>query len=115
MTPIVLNAIYRLPLARNADFPQGRIHPYVGVGLGAFIATLESRTTVLDVNTSFSDTDVRPGFQAIAGTRFFLTRHIALFAEYKFVRTADFSFTSSRSRGRCSAVPRSRSDSWSST
>ena len=44
------------------------------------------------MNTSFSDTDVKPGFQATAGTKLFLTRHLALFGEYKFVRTADFDF-----------------------
>jgi opacity protein-like surface antigen len=92
VTVIGLNGLYRLPLSRSDEFPQGRIHPYAGIGLGAFIAHLESRTSVLDVNTNFSDTDVKPGFQALAGVRFFLTRHLALFGEYRFVLTDDFRF-----------------------
>jgi len=92
VTVIGLNGLYRLPLSRSAEFPQGRLHPYAGVGLGAFIARLETRTSILDVSTNFGDTDVKPGFQALAGARFFLTKHIALFGEYKFVHTADFKF-----------------------
>ena len=92
VTVIGLNGLYRLPLSRSDEFPQGRFHPYAGVGLGAFIARLETRTSVLDVNTNVGDTDVKPGFQALAGVRFFLTRHIALFGEYRFVLTDDFTF-----------------------
>jgi len=92
VTVIGLNGLYRLPLSRSDEFPQGRLHPYVGVGLGAFIAHLETKTSVLDVSTNFGDTDVTAGVQALAGMRFFLTRHIALFGEYKFVSTDNFRF-----------------------
>jgi opacity protein-like surface antigen len=92
VTAVGLNALYRLPLVSSADFPRGRLHPYLGVGLGAFIAHLETRTTVLDANVDFGDTDVRPGAQAVAGAKFFLTRHVAVFGEYKFIHTADFKF-----------------------
>ena len=79
VTAIGLNGLYRFPLARSAEFPQGRFHPYAGVGLGAFIARFETRTTALDVPTDFGDTDVRVGAQALAGARFFLMPHVALF------------------------------------
>ena len=92
VTAIGLNGLYRFPLARSAEFPQGRFHPYAGVGLGAFIARFETRTTALDVPTDFGDTDVRVGAQALAGARFFLMPHVALFGEYRFVHTADFTF-----------------------
>ena len=105
VTTVGLNGLYRLPLGRSSDFPEGRFHPYAGVGLGAFIASLETRTTVLDANTTFGDTDVKPGFQAVAGTRFFLTRHIALFTEYKFVHTADFKFNLVSDQGTRLGVP----------
>jgi opacity protein-like surface antigen len=105
VTAVGLNGLYRLPLGRSPDFPQGRFHPYAGVGLGAFIASLKTRTTVLDANTTFGDTDVKPGFQAVAGTRFFLTRHIALFTEYKFVHTADFKFNLVSDPGTSLGVP----------
>ena len=42
---------------------------------------------------TLSDTDVKPGIQATAGTRFFLTPSIAFFTEYKFTHTADFNFS----------------------
>jgi len=92
VTAVALNALYRLPLARSSEFPRGRVHPYVGVGIGAFIARLETRTTVLDQNMDFGDTDVRPAAQALAGAKVFLTPHLALFGEYRFIRTADFTF-----------------------
>ena len=92
VTAIGLNGPFRFPLARDGDFPHGRLQPYAGVGLGAFIAHLETRTTVLDVNMDFGDTDVRVGVQALAGARFFLTSHLALFGEYRFVHTDDLRF-----------------------
>jgi len=67
---IGLNGLYRFPLARRAEFPPGRFHPYAGVGLGAFIARFETRMTALDVATHFADTDVRVGAQALAGVTF---------------------------------------------
>jgi opacity protein-like surface antigen len=45
------------------------------------------------VPQTLSDTDVKPGIQATAGTRFFLTPSIAFFTEYKFTHTADFNFS----------------------
>jgi opacity protein-like surface antigen len=92
ITAIALNGLYRLALAASADFPRGRLQPYLGVGLAAFIARLETRTTLLDANTDFGDTDVKPGAQVMAGAKFFITPHVALFGEYKFVHTAEFEF-----------------------
>ena len=93
ITAITLNALYRFRLAADADYPRGRFQPYIGIGAGAYIARLSTTTSPFDVNKDISDTDVRAGFQALAGARVFLTRHIALFAEYKFVQTQTFSFT----------------------
>lgn len=75
ITAVALNALYRVPLARSADFPRGRLHPYVGVGIAALIAHFETRTTVLDTSTEFGDTDARPGAQAVAGAKYFVTPH----------------------------------------
>jgi opacity protein-like surface antigen len=93
ITAITINALYRFRLAADAEYPRGRFQPYIGVGAGAYIARLATTTSPFDVNKDIADTDVRAGFQALAGARFFLTRHIALFAEYKFVQTQTFSFT----------------------
>ncbi len=93
ITAVTINALYRFRLAADREYPRGRFQPYVGVGAGAYIARLATTTSPFDVNKDISDTDVRAGVQALAGARWFVTRHIALFAEYKFVQTQVFSFT----------------------
>jgi opacity protein-like surface antigen len=92
VTALTVNFLYRYRLLSTPRYQHGRLQPYVGVGAGAFIATLETRTSAFDVNREISDTDVRPGIQALGGARFLLTPNIALFAEYKFVQTDTFSF-----------------------
>lgn len=92
VTTVALNLLYRFRLLPGPQYPRGRLQPYVGVGAGAFIARLSTETSPFDVNKEISDTDVRPGVQALGGLRFFVTRNIALFAEYKFVQAKDFSF-----------------------
>ena len=93
VTAVTLNLLYRFRLLSEPKYPRGRLQPYVGIGGGAFTGEIETRTSTFDVNKRISDTDVRPGIQALGGARFFLTRNIALFAEYKFVKTETFSFT----------------------
>jgi opacity protein-like surface antigen len=93
VTAVTLNLLYRFGLVPDARHPRGRFQPYVGIGLGAFIARLATTTSPFDVNKDISDTDVQPGIQVLAGTRWFLTPHLALFAEYKFLQTETFSFT----------------------
>lgn len=93
VTAVALNLLYRFRLAPGPQYPHGRLQPYVGVGAGAFIARLATTTSPFDTNKDIADTDVQPGVQALAGARWFLTRNIALFAEYKFVHTQTFSFT----------------------
>jgi opacity protein-like surface antigen len=48
---------------------------------------------------------VRVGAQALAGVRFFLMPHVALFGEYRFVHTADFTFTPISSPGTSGGLP----------
>ena len=93
VTTVALNGLYRYPLGMSEDFPRGRFQPYVGAGLGAFIAKLSTTTTPLDVNKDIHDTDTRLGGQFLGGIRVLVTRNIALFAEYKFVTTQTFEFT----------------------
>lgn len=88
VTTIGLNALYRLQLAKSPDFPQGRFHPYLGAGLGIFIANL--KTTV--VTARDSDTDVALGVQVPVGLKYFLIPNLSLFGEYKFIHTGDFKF-----------------------
>jgi opacity protein-like surface antigen len=92
VTAASVNFLYRYRLLSTPRYPHGRLQPYVGVGAGAFIATLETRTSVFDANKHISDTDVRPGIHVLGGARFLLTPHVALFAEYKYLQTEPFSF-----------------------
>ena len=92
VTAVTLNLLYRFGLAADSQYPRGRFQPYLGVGGGAFIARLATTTSPFDSNKDIADTDVQPGLQALAGGRWFLTRNIALFAEYKFLQTPTFSF-----------------------
>ena len=67
VTPVTLNGLYRLPIARSDEMPSGRLQPYVGAGVGAFIANLKGRISQLDAPRTFEDTDVALGFQGLAG------------------------------------------------
>ena len=62
-----------------------RLQPYGGVGLGVFFAELSNN------GSSASDNAV-PGFNALAGLRYFVSERIALFGEYKY-NFAAFDFT----------------------
>jgi len=89
---LALNLLYRVPLFTSDEYPFGRVQPYIGAGVGAFIATMHTRTSPFDNNTRIHDTDVRPGIQALGGLKFFVFRNVAVFAEYKFVQTQEFTF-----------------------
>lgn len=62
------------------------LQPYVGVGLGVFFAHASGGLG----SRSDSDNAV-PGLNALAGIRYFLTEHVAVFGEYKYNR-ASFNF-----------------------
>ena len=95
VTTIGINALYRLQLSQSDEYPRGRFQPYGGVGLGVFIANLE--TTV--VTAIDDDTDTALGFQALAGLKYFFIPNLSLFAEYKFIQTGDFEFELSETVG----------------
>ncbi|WP_447976814.1 outer membrane protein [Candidatus Nitrospira bockiana] len=64
-----------------------RLQPYAGVGLGVYFASLDGGLTG---GRSVSDNAV-PGFNGLAGLRYYFTEHVAAFAEYKYNR-ATFTF-----------------------
>lgn len=82
-TIVAVNLLARYPFGVSATFPNGRWHPYLGIGGGADVANVE----VLGVK----NTDTAGAFQALAGVKFLLTKNIGLFMEYKFT-DADHSF-----------------------
>jgi opacity protein-like surface antigen len=89
---VAVNVLYRYPLLTSPEYPYGRFQPYVGLGGGAFISTMHTRTSPLDHNHFIEDTDVAPGLQVLGGLKAFVLKNVALFAEYRFVDTADFNF-----------------------
>jgi opacity protein-like surface antigen len=89
---IVLSALYRQPLLIGPDFPYGRLQPYVGLGAGAFVVTMQTRTSPLDANRRIHDTDAAPGLQVTGGLKIHVLRNVAVFMEYRFVHTAEFTF-----------------------
>ena len=63
-----------------ARYPGEQFQPYAGAGFGVFFAN------------AGGDSDTAVGLNALAGARFFLTNHVAVFGEYKYNR-ATFTFT----------------------
>jgi opacity protein-like surface antigen len=69
------------------------LQPYVGAGIGVFFA----HTNGIGGMNSASDNAV-PGFNGLAGVRYFFTEHIAAFGEYKYNR-ATFNFNNAGATG----------------
>jgi opacity protein-like surface antigen len=101
VTTLAVNAIARAQFAcekRHVDTEQVterfafeyvtefcRLQPYAGVGLGLYWVDIS--------NSSFSaHANFVPGFNALAGIRYYFTDRIAMFTEYKYNR-ATFNFS----------------------
>jgi opacity protein-like surface antigen len=91
VTAVSFNLMGRYPLLKSPEFPRGRIQPYIGIGPGLFITTIND----LEPNSTFnlgSKTLTYGGLQVIGGLKFFLLKKLSLFVEYKFSHfTADLS------------------------
>jgi len=72
-----VNLLVRRPFGSSPDFPSGRWYPYLGIGGGAEIA----HARIEETNASATDTSGM--WQALAGVKLFLNKHVAFFAEYK--------------------------------
>lgn len=89
----------RYPMMTSSDYPAGRTQPYVGLGLAAVSADLETQVTRPDNTTgTVSVGATGPGLDLHAGWSFKLTEHTGLFAEYRYLyaevegKTEDSSF-----------------------
>jgi len=81
--PGSLLRVSTLAFSLMARYPGEKFQPYAGLGMGIYFAKSTQ---------SFStDTDTSPGFHLVGGARFFVTKEVALFGEYKYDR-ATFSF-----------------------
>ncbi|MCP9475743.1 MAG: hypothetical protein NNA19_10905 [Nitrospira sp.] len=80
------NIMFRRPFAISEAYPNGRWHPYIGVGGGAHQfafrpggargATFEAPLT--------TQRDTAPAFQVKGGVKVFLIKYVAAFAEAKY-------------------------------
>ncbi len=69
-----------------ARYPGKRFQPYIGVGFTmnwARFSSPEPRSGRAQVAS-----DTSPGFNVLAGSRFFLTKRVALFGEYKYMKSS---------------------------
>jgi len=111
-----LNLIGRMAILKEAGYPLGgRLHLYLGAGPSFIWTTAKDKDCVsgLEITSQPSEggilllpvlnpsrcnqtnTDFSVGVQALAGGKFFLTKHVALFSEYKFKHwRSDFVFQS---------------------
>jgi opacity protein-like surface antigen len=77
---LAINLLFRYPIWATPDMPQGRWHPYGGIGGGV------SRARLALQQTTHTETSYGPSFQVLAGAKFFLVKNLALFAEWKWTR-----------------------------
>jgi opacity protein-like surface antigen len=64
-------------------YHKTRLQPYVGVGPGIFFARIKGEGLAPDSPESTSD-NARLGLNAKAGLEYYVTKHLATFAEWKF-------------------------------
>lgn len=74
---VTLNLMFRYPFGVTPTLPQGRWSPYVGVGVGA------QRARLTDPVLGFRRDDYSPAYEVVAGLKFFVFRHLAVFGEFK--------------------------------
>ncbi len=75
-----VNVMARLPIDVTPELPNGRWFPYIGLGGGVQQLSLESPAQ--------KDRNTVPAFQGLGGVKAFVTRHIAVFAEGKFIHAS---------------------------
>lgn len=78
-----LMRVSTLAFSLMARYPGEKFQPYAGLGMGIYFAK--------STQSFNKDTDTSPGFHLVGGARFFVTKELALFGEYKYDR-ATFSF-----------------------
>jgi hypothetical protein len=80
ITPLSLLLLFRLPLFVSDAIPQGRVQPYVGIGPSVSFYTYATT----DIGSGVNNSGVTRGVLLPAGFKVQLSRHLALFGEYRF-------------------------------
>lgn len=94
-----LKAVGRMGFLRETGYPLGRrLHLHLGVGPSFVWTRAEFRTSPF---AGTKDTDFTVGVQALAGVKYFITKNLAVFGEYKFKHwDPGFRFSTEDSVGR---------------
>ncbi|HEY6287954.1 MAG TPA: hypothetical protein VIW48_00770, partial [Nitrospiraceae bacterium] len=74
---LAANLLFRYPIWSTPDLPQGRIAPYVGIGVGVQRAVLSLQIV------EHREVSYAPAGQALVGMKFFVMKNLAVFGEYK--------------------------------
>lgn len=76
--PFLVNAKLHLPT-------WYRVSPYVGAGVGGSVSVLDvDHLTINDVTLHGSDADIVFAYQAFAGLRFMINKHMGVSVEYRY-------------------------------
>jgi opacity protein-like surface antigen len=86
-TLVAMNVLTRLPLMVSQEFPNGRISPYFGGGVGF------DRTYYRATRLEGTEYDV--AYQAKVGAEIFFIKNLSVLGEYKFTAT-EHTFKDSR-------------------
>ena len=79
--------LFRYPVWSTPDLPQGRITPYVGIGVGAQRAVASLQIV------PYREVDYAPAGQALVGMKFFMMKNLAVFGEFKRIWSShDFTY-----------------------
>ena len=81
------NFLVRYPVGISEAYPNGKWHPYVGIGVGAHqmaSAVGGARGQHLQ-HSNVKQRDTTIGFQGLAGVKMFLFKYVAAFAEAKYL------------------------------
>ena len=88
--PLLLNCVYSFPL-------KGHFKPYIGVGAGMMIGIFDGSkipgSYFPGQSQSYNDTEYVFAYQAEAGLKYSVSKHIDLGLAYKFVGTTDYSWS----------------------
>jgi opacity protein-like surface antigen len=90
VTALAINALWRHPFRKSPSHPHGRFQIYFGPGVGLYIEHYNPKGPVFPGTARKDDTDTEFGLQAVGGGKFFVTRRIAIFGEYRVLQTGNF-------------------------
>lgn len=76
-----INVLARFPMGVTPELPNGRWFPYIGIGGGGQRLSLQAPGTT-------EGRDTAPAVQGLGGVKVFVTKHIAAFAEGKFIHAS---------------------------